>query len=92
MNLMDLFFFPVTAPIKGTLWVMEQIRDKAMKELYDPDTLRAQLLQLRISYERGTIEEVEYRERSEQIWEQLTESTTEDTDGDEDGYTTDEEQ
>ena len=90
MMLWDILTFPYTAPIKGTIWVIEQLRDKALAEIYDPDQLRTDLLQLRISYERGTISEEDYSKQSDEIWERLR-LVTADSEGDTDGFDADEE-
>jgi uncharacterized membrane protein len=89
MILWDILTFPIVAPVKGTVWVIEQIRDKALEEMYDPDKLRADLIQLRIRYERGAISEEEYSQQSETIWEQLK-LVTADSEGDNDGDDADE--
>lgn len=90
MILWDILSFPVTAPLKGTIWVIEQIRDKVLAEINDPDKLRADLIQLRINYERGSISEVEYSQQSEAIWERMRLANA-NSEGDADGNSTDEE-
>jgi hypothetical protein len=89
MNVMDILLFPVVAPLKSTLWVLQQIEKRALDQLYNPDVLRADLLQLRISYERNTISLEEYREKSQVIWERLNMATANDEEDEDDGNSTD---
>ena len=56
----------------------------------DPDQLRADLIQLRIQYERGAISDEEYSQESDIIWERLKLLTV-DTEGDIDGDDADKE-
>jgi hypothetical protein len=90
MLLMDILAFPFTAPLNGTIWVIDQIRDRALAAISDPDQLRADLIQLQINYERGAISEEEYSEQSEVIWERLRLASV-DAEGDIDGDDADEE-
>ncbi len=87
MNLLDILLFPFTAPINGTIWALQQIEKRAYAEMYDPNLLRAELLQLRISYERNMISQEEYDEQSQAIWDRLNLLT--DEEGDDDADTTD---
>jgi hypothetical protein len=89
MNLFDILLFPITAPVNGTVWVLQQIEKKARSELYDPQVLRAELLQLRVSYERNTISQAEYDEKSQVIWDRLKLLTSNEAEGDEDADSTD---
>jgi len=92
MNLLDLFTFPFTGPINGTIWAIRQIYDKAYSEMYDPEKLKADLIQLRIDYEREAISESKYNQKTREIWERLNASDDEDEEeleGDIDGFTTD---
>jgi hypothetical protein len=91
MILLDVLTFPFTAPLKGTIWVIEQIRDRALAEINNPDRLRADLIQLQISYDRGTISKADYSKRSNEIWERLK-LVTVDSEGDADGDDANEEQ
>jgi hypothetical protein len=90
MILLDILTFPFTAPVNGTIWVIEQLRDRALAAVSDPEQLRADLIQLRINYERGTISEEEYSQQSEVIWERLK-LVAADSGGDTDGNDADEE-
>lgn len=52
------------APVRGTVWVTEQIAEEADRRLYDEDEIKRQLLQLELDFDEGAIEEAE-RERAE---------------------------
>jgi hypothetical protein len=53
------------APVRGVVWVAEQVADEADRQLYDEDRIRSELLQLEIDFDDGMLEEEE-RERMEQ--------------------------
>jgi len=53
------------APVRGVVWVAEQVADEADRQLYDEDRIRSELLQLEIDYDDGKLDEEE-RERMEQ--------------------------
>jgi hypothetical protein len=91
MILWDILTFPFTVPVNGTVWVVDQIRERALAELYNPDQLRAELLRLQISYERGMISEADYSRQSGEIWERLK-LVNADSEGDVDGDDADEDQ
>lgn len=71
MILWDILAFPFVAPVQGSLWVIGQIHDQVMAELYDPDRLRNQLIQLQVRYELGNLAETEYLQQAAQVWERL---------------------
>lgn len=47
------------APLRGTVWVAEQIRDEADKQFYDPAAIRRQLEQIADARRAGTIDDDE---------------------------------
>ena len=53
------------APVRGVVWVAEQVADEADRQLYDEDRIRSELLQLEIDYDDGKLDEEE-REHMEQ--------------------------
>jgi hypothetical protein len=52
------------APVRGAVWVADQVAQEAERQLYDEDRIRAELLQLEFEAEEGglTPEEVAARE------------------------------
>ena len=49
------------APIRGTVWIAEQIAEEAARQMDEGRTIRRQLAEVELRYERGelTIEELE---------------------------------
>jgi hypothetical protein len=52
------------APIRGTVWIAEQLAEQAARELDEGRTIRRQLAEAELRYERGelTLEELEHVE------------------------------
>lgn len=69
--LTDLLTFPVTGPIKGVVWIAEQVAEQADRELYDEDKIRSQLMELELRLDMGEISEEEYLEAEEILLERL---------------------
>jgi hypothetical protein len=69
--LLDLLAWPVTLPIKGTLWIANKVSEQAMKEFYDEDAVRGKLLELELSYDLGEIDEDEYVAAEEALLKRL---------------------
>lgn len=59
----------VTFPVSSFLWLVSEIRDMAEREMFDPETISHQLLELQEAYELGEIDEAEY----ERTWTEYTE-------------------
>jgi Gas vesicle protein G len=49
------------APIRGTVWIAEQIAEEAARQMDEGRTIRRQLAEVELRYERGefTVEELE---------------------------------
>jgi len=49
------------APLRGTVWIAEQIAEEAARQMDEGRTIRRQLAEVELRYERGelTIEELE---------------------------------
>jgi hypothetical protein len=52
------------APLRGTLWVAEQIAEEADRQLYDEDNIMREMVQLELDHERDAVSDAE-RERIE---------------------------
>jgi hypothetical protein len=50
------------APIRGTIWIAEQVAEQAEAELNDDSTIRAQLMEIQAAREAGEIGEEEAAE------------------------------
>jgi hypothetical protein len=68
---LDLLAWPVTLPIKGTVWIANKVAEQAEKELYSEDAVRGKLLELELRYDLGEIDEDEYVAAEEALLERL---------------------
>jgi len=71
MNLLDLFAWPLTAPIKGVTWIANKITEQAEKELYNEDAVRGKLLELELALDLGEINEKDYEDAEKALLNQL---------------------
>ncbi len=62
--------FPVL-PLKGVIWVAEQIRQQAEAQYYDPARIRAQLEEIEEARRNGTMSEEECEELEDELLERL---------------------
>ncbi|MGB9632611.1 MAG: gas vesicle protein GvpG [Chloroflexaceae bacterium] len=67
----SLLAFPLTGPLRGLLWVAEQLHEQARRELYDPERIRRQLTELELQLDLGQISEEEYEAAETALLEQL---------------------
>jgi ribosomal protein L29 len=65
--------FLLLAPLKGVLWVVEQIHDQVLQELYSEDAVRRELVALRLQLEMGEIEAPAYAEAEGRLLARLRE-------------------
>jgi Gas vesicle protein G len=59
------------APVKGVVWVAEQITDELERQQYDEDNIRRELLELELEYEEGVIDDEERKMREDALMERL---------------------
>jgi len=59
------------APVRGLVWVADQLQDAAEDQLYNEDRIRAELLQLELDSEDGLIDEPERVAREDDLFERL---------------------
>ena len=59
------------APIRGTVWIAEQIAEQAARELDEGRTIRRQLAEAELSYERGELTVEELEEIEDELLERL---------------------
>ena len=59
------------APVRGTVWVAEQLLTQAERELSDPALIEQQLDELEAAYERGELSEEEYMAIEEELMARL---------------------
>jgi hypothetical protein len=59
------------APVRGVVWVAEQVADEAERQMYDEDRIRSELLQLELEFDDGLIDEKERTTREDELLERL---------------------
>ena len=68
--LTGLLTFPL-APIRGTVWIAEQLAEEAARQLDEGRTIRRQLAETELRYERGEITVEELEEIEDELLERL---------------------
>lgn len=64
--------FPL-APVRGSLWVIDQVLTAAEREYYDPEPVRRELAALERALTSGEISEEEYDRREDELLDRLDE-------------------
>jgi hypothetical protein len=59
------------APVRGVVWIAEQLHERADTQMNDPGVLRQKIDDLDRAYERGEISEEERDEQQEELLERL---------------------
>lgn len=59
------------APLRGVLWLAEQIRDQAEEQYYDPVRIRAQLEEIDEARRAGTLPPEECDELEDELLQRL---------------------
>ena len=59
------------APVRGVVWVTEQLVREAERQLYDEDQIRRELVQLELEYDDGNIDADERQRREDELIERL---------------------
>jgi hypothetical protein len=59
------------APVRGVVWVAEQVADEADRQLYDEDRIRGELVQLEIEAEEGRLDDEERQRMEDDLFERL---------------------
>lgn len=59
------------APVRGTVWVTEQITEEAERRLYDEDNIKRELLQLEIESDEGLLGEKEREAKEDELLDRL---------------------
>lgn len=65
------------APVRGTMWIAEQIAVVAEREADEERIVRRQLVETEIQFEAGLIDEEEYERIEDELLERLELSTGE---------------
>lgn len=59
------------APVRGTVWIAEQLAAEAARQVADETSIRRELAELEAGYELGEIDDEEYAAREEDLLERL---------------------
>jgi len=59
------------APVRGVMWVGEQIALEAERELDEPARVRRELAALEAALDRGELDEAEFERREEELLDAL---------------------
>lgn len=59
------------APIRGTIWVADQVLQEAERQYYDPAAIRRSLEEVEQARQRGDLSEDEARAQEEELIERL---------------------
>jgi len=59
------------APVRGTMWIAEQIAEEAARQMDDGRTIRRQLAEVELRYERGELTVEELEEIEDELLERL---------------------
>ena len=68
MGLFSGIFF---GPIKGTIWVAEQLKEEAERQFYDPGATRRQLEEVARAREDGRLTDEEATEQEKELVQRL---------------------
>ena len=69
--LFKLLMAPITAPLAGFRFILNQVGEMAEAELYDEDRIREELLELQLRIDEGDITEQEYAELEADVMARL---------------------
>lgn len=66
-----LLTFPVTGPIHGFRFILEQIREQALAELMSEEQIQTALIEASMQHQAGQISDEEYQQIEEDLFQQL---------------------
>ena len=69
--LFNLLTLPVTGPLKGTMWVAEQVAEVAERDFYDEETIRAAIQDAEAAHEAGAMNDEQYEAAVDALLERL---------------------
>lgn len=71
--LTSLLLAPIVAPIKGMVFVAEQIAKQVDTELYDEDLVQQQLMELQLRFDLGEVAPGDYEQQEAALLARLNE-------------------
>jgi hypothetical protein len=69
----DILLLPITAPVAGFVWILEQIQTMADEELFNDQPWKERLIELQMMLEVGEITEEQYKEEEAKVFTALRE-------------------
>jgi hypothetical protein len=73
MGVLDLLLGPAWAPLRGVIWLGQQIAEQADHEMYGKEAVQQRLTQLAVALDLGEISEEDYEEQEEALLARLRE-------------------
>lgn len=67
----EILLFPITGPLEGVLWIADKMLERAEGEIYNPDNVRAKLMELELRYDMGEMTEEAYLAEEEILLDRL---------------------
>lgn len=74
MGMLGWLFLPITGPLKGLMFVAEQVTAEAERVWYDEAGIRASLMELEMRLEDGAITPAEFARVEQHLMERLMEA------------------
>jgi hypothetical protein len=59
------------APVRGSLWAIQQVLAEAERQYYDPAAVRTELAQLEQRLEEGEIDDAEFDRQEDELLDRL---------------------
>jgi hypothetical protein len=71
MFLFRLLALPVTGPVNGLRFILEQIRQQALAEMLTEEEIESLMIEASIQHQNGEISDEEYQELEDRLLEEL---------------------
>jgi Gas vesicle protein G len=65
--LLNILSFPITGPINTVLWLAETLSERAEDEIYSPEKIRAQMVELELRFDMGELDEETFYAAEEEL-------------------------
>ena len=62
------------APVRGTVWIAEQIAEEAERQQHDDSRVRRELLQLEFDHDSGRLDDAEYERLADALVQRLAQT------------------
>jgi hypothetical protein len=62
------------APVRGVAWVAQQVAEEAERQAENAPRLRHELVQLELDHDTGLVDDDEYEQRADALFEQLAQA------------------